>query len=200
MLLAELVDRVAKRTQTPKPVVDDVLRVALATIEESAAGGVSGDLAPLRRLAREQAEDTRGIPADGAPDLAAALTGARERGRALATRVLTRPEMLSSDSFAERIGVSRETVRQKLARHEVLGLAGAKRGWRFPSWQVSEDGQLLPGLPQLFAALGGHPWTVYRFLLQRHPELGGTTGLAALRQGRIEEVLEVAESTGHTMA
>lgn len=200
MLLAELVDRVAKSTRTPKPVVDDVLRAALATIEESAAGGVSGDVAPLRRLGLETGDDARGTPTDTPPELPAALAEARERGRALAARLLAGPEMLSSDAFAERIGVSRETVRQKLARHEVLGLAGAKRGWRFPSWQVSEDGQLLPGLPRLFSVLGGHPWTVYRFLLQRHPELEGATALDALRQGRIEEVLQVAEGTGRTMA
>ena len=52
MLLAELVDRVAKSTRTPKPVVDDVLRAALATIEESAAGGVSGDVAATSLVAQ----------------------------------------------------------------------------------------------------------------------------------------------------
>jgi hypothetical protein len=200
MLLAELVDRVAKSTRTPKPVVDDVLRAALATIEESAPGGVSGEVAPLRRIEHAREVASRATPADGPPELPAALAEARERGRALAARLLAGPEMLSSDAFAERIGVSRETVRQKLARHEVLGLAGAKRGWRFPSWQVSEDGQLLPGLPRLFAVLGGHPWTVYRFLLQHHPALDGATALDALRRGRIAEVLQAAASTGRRMA
>lgn len=199
MLLAELVDRVAKRTNRPKPVVDDVLRAALATIEGAAGDRPSAALAGLGRLEAWPSEEGGG-PADAPPDLAAALAEARERGRALAARVLAGPEMLSSDEFAARIGVSRETVRQKLARHEALGRAGAKRGWRLPAWQVTEEGRLLPGLPRLFAALGGHPWTVYRFLLQHHPELGGATALAALREGRTEDVVRVAEATGCTMA
>ena len=145
-----------------------------------------------------------GPSASGAPDgpseLETALAEARDRGRGLAAEILSRPEMLSSDAFARRIGVTRETVRQKLARHEVLGLSGAKRGMRFPAWQIMDDGRLLPRLPELFARLG-QPWTVYRFLVQQHhPDLGGRTGLAALVDGDTEAVLAAAEASISTMA
>jgi hypothetical protein len=132
-------------------------------------------------------------------DLEAALNEARARGRRLAAQILAGPEMLSSESFAQRIGVTRETVRRKLSRREVLGLSGAKRGWRFPAWQVLEDGRLLTELSRLFELLDDNPWTVYRFLLQPHPELAGRTALAALRTGEVDAVLGLAESTGHTM-
>lgn len=137
---------------------------------------------------------------DDHSELETALAEARDRGRELAAEILSRPEMLSSDAFARRIGVTRETVRQKLARHEILGLSGAKRGMRFPAWQVMGDGRLLPRLPELFARLG-QAWTVYRFLVQhRHPELGGRTGLAAIRDGDIDAVLAAAEASISTMA
>lgn len=132
-------------------------------------------------------------------DLEEALAQARSRGGELAAEILSRPEMLSSDAFARRIGVTRETVRQKLARHEVLGLSGAKRGLRFPSWQVMEDGRLLPRLPDLFVRLG-QPWTVYRFLVQQHhPELGGRTGLVALKDGDVDAMLAAADAATSTM-
>ncbi len=48
--------------------------------------------------------------------------------------------MLSASDFAKFISVSREAVRAKHQRPEVLGLKGAKRGLRFPRWQVTSNG------------------------------------------------------------
>jgi hypothetical protein len=88
-----------------------------------------------------------------------------------------------------------EAVRAKHQRNEVLGLKGAKRGLRFPKWQITSNGGLLPELPQIFDALGGDSWTVYRFLTQHHPELEGETALSALHRGKVEKVLAAAENT-----
>ncbi|MBR1040709.1 hypothetical protein JQ593_18055 [Bradyrhizobium viridifuturi] len=136
------------------------------------------------------------VMADPSDDLDAALAAARRRGSARATEILNSPDMLSADAFADEIGATRETVHKKRRRHEVLGLEGPKRGVRFPKWQVSASGELIPGLPQLFEALGGHPWSVYRFLLEEHGELAGRTGLEALRAGQVADVLAAAESVG----
>ena len=130
-----------------------------------------------------------------APDeLDMALSAAKTRGAARVADILNGADMLTADAFAEEIGATRETVHKKRRRHEVLGLEGPKRGVRFPKWQLNRSGELLVGLPLLFEALGEHPWTVYRFLLQAHPELDGATGLEALRAGRIEDVIGVAGS------
>ncbi|MCI4679064.1 hypothetical protein K9U39_17595 [Rhodoblastus acidophilus] len=133
-------------------------------------------------------------PAGNALDTA--LAAARTRGAARAADILNGEDMLTADAFAEEIGATRETVHKKRRRHEVLGLEGPKRGIRFPKWQVSRSGELLPGLPLLFRSLGDHPWAVYRFLLQEHAELGGGTALEALRRGRVEDVIAVAGSIG----
>jgi hypothetical protein len=125
-----------------------------------------------------------------------ALAAARQRGSARVAEILNGTDMLSADAFAEEIGATRETVHKKRRRHEVLGLEGPKRGVRFPKWQVSESGGLIPSLPQLFQALGDRPWTIYRFLLEEHGELDGRTGLEALRAGRIADVMATAETIG----
>jgi len=122
------------------------------------------------------------------------LQAARKRGQERIADILNSEEMLSADAFADEIGATRETVNNKRKRHEILGLDGPKRGIRFPRWQLSDAGELLPGLPALFQALGGHPWAVYRFLLMRHPELGGKRGLDAMRSRHAAEAVEVAKS------
>jgi hypothetical protein len=134
------------------------------------------------------------VPASDALDVA--LAAARTRGAARVADILNGKDMLSADAFAEEIGATRETVHKKRRRHEVLGLDGPKRGVRFPKWQLSSSGELLPSLPALFQTLGEHPWAIYRFLLQEHSELDGSTALDALRQGRVKEVLAVAEALG----
>lgn len=130
-----------------------------------------------------------------APELAPALDAAKRRGDALKRSLLAAPDMLSTAEMAERLGMSEEGVRLKRKRHEVLGLELAKRGIRYPSWQVLNDRTLLPGLPRLFQILGDSPWTIYRFLLQHHAELGGVCGIDALRQGRVEDVLAASENS-----
>lgn len=131
--------------------------------------------------------------AAGADDLDLALAEARTRGAARAADILSGPDMLSADAFARLIGVTREAVRQKAMRREALGLQGAKRGVRYPAWQVTRDGGLLPELPQLFTVLGDSPWAVYRFLTQPNPAFKGAPPLETLKAGVVKPVLEAAE-------
>jgi hypothetical protein len=86
------------------------------------------------------------------------------------------------------------TVNTKRQSNQLLALDGAKRGYRFPAWQVGDDGKPFAALPGLFERLGGGAWAVYRFLVQHHPELEGLTGREALRRGRTASALDVAES------
>lgn len=126
----------------------------------------------------------------------AALKRAYTRGAVAAAEILAGPDMLSSDAIAERLGLSREAVNQKRRRGELLGLEGVKRGVRFPAWQLGPDGLPLPALRDLRAALGA-PWAVFRFLRQRHPELGMSTGLAAVSDPRrIAGALRIARNIG----
>jgi hypothetical protein len=125
--------------------------------------------------------------------LQAALQAARERGRLRSTEILDREDMLTAAQFAARLGVSRVTVNARRQRRELLGLDGAKRGFRFPAWQVGDDGKPIEALPKLFELLGDSPWGVYRFLTQRHAALDGATAKDALAQGQTARVLQAAE-------
>jgi hypothetical protein len=131
------------------------------------------------------------VPAEPSP-LTGAVSRAIKRGAIKIADILRGDDMLTARDFGPLIGASHETVNIKRKRHEVLGLEGATRGVKYPRWQVTDAGLPLPGLQNLFEALGAEPWTVFRFLKTRHSELGGQTALDALKAGRIEAVLDVA--------
>jgi hypothetical protein len=122
------------------------------------------------------------------------LAAARARGAAVQKELLADPEMLNTAGIANLLGMSEEGVRLKRKRHEILGLEFAKRGIRYPAWQVLEGRQLVPALPRLFAMLGDDPWRLFRFLQQHHGELGGDRALEALRHGKVNGVLAAAEN------
>jgi hypothetical protein len=134
-------------------------------------------------------------PQDVDPELAAALTAARERGRLAVARIVAGPDMLNADAMADRLGVSRMTVNTWRDKGVLLGLAGPKRGFRFPDWQLDDAGRPYAELATLHDLLGD-PWAVYRFLVQPHGELDGATGLQALQDGRGSAALVAAESIG----
>jgi hypothetical protein len=142
---------------------------------------------------------------DAAPEVAnvdrdRALAAARERGRRRVAEILSDPDMLSADNLARLLGTTRATINTKRQNRQLLGLEGATRGFRFPSWQIGEDGKPFAALPTLFDRLGDSPWAVYRFLVQSHSELDGETGRDALRNGRTADVIEAAESVAETFA
>jgi hypothetical protein len=129
------------------------------------------------------------------PDgLDAALSAAKKRGETKVAEILKGDDMLTASEFGALIGASHETVNVKRRRGELLGLQAATRAVRYPAWQVTETGQLLPGLSSLFDMLGQQPWTVYRFLRSAHAELDGRTALDALKAGEEKAVLNVARN------
>ncbi|MCO5073808.1 MAG: XRE family transcriptional regulator [Rhizobiaceae bacterium] len=125
-------------------------------------------------------------------ELEAALTAARERGRRRVAEIVAGEDMLSADAFATLLGTSRVTVNAKRQSGQVLGIDGAKRGFRFPVWQLDKDGRPFAVLPALHAVLG-NAWAVYRFLVSRHGALDGRTALQSLQQGDDAAVLAAAE-------
>jgi hypothetical protein len=91
--------------------------------------------------------------------------------------------------------MSEEERGLKRKSHEILGLEFAEHGVHYPSWQLLENQRLLPDLARIFSILGDRPWAVYRFLLQRHSELGGARAVDALKRGGFDGVLAAAQNT-----
>lgn len=127
--------------------------------------------------------------------LEAALDAARERGRIRAAEILAQDDMLTGQELGKRLGMSRMAVNTKRQNGQLLGLAGAKRGFRYPFWQLNAEGKPYAELETLHKKLGG-PWEVYRFLVQRHPELEGLTGRQAFERKKAKAALKVADSVG----
>lgn len=127
------------------------------------------------------------------PTVARAMERAEERGKHVVARILSQPDMLSSDDMKELLGVSRQTVNEQRKTGRLLGLQGDKRQFRYPRWQIGDDGRPFAEIEKLFAILDG-PWAVYNFLLREHPELDGLSGIDALRMGRGEMAIMAAES------
>ncbi len=164
------------------------------------------DVAPKGALKiREIDSQANTTPVEASPqsrsaNLDRALAAARERGRRRVAEILNDPDMLSADNLARMLGTTRATINTKRQNHQLLALDGATRGFRFPSWQIGEDGKPFAAMPQLFERLGGSPWAVYRFLVQSHSELDGETGRDALRRGRSAEVIDTAASVADAFA
>lgn len=142
-----------------------------------------------------EVEDAFPVEEISKPDeeLSAALAAARERGRRRVAEILGDDDMLSADAFSDLLGVSRVTVNTKRQSGQVLGLDGAKRGFRFPVWQLDDDGRPYAALPKLHEILAG-AWAVYRFLVSPHGAFDGRTGLDALKRRRDADAIAAAES------
>ena len=89
----------------------------------------------------EAAETKTGTSHRQEADLKDAPVAARERGRIRAADILNGEDMLSAEAFAELPGSTRVTVNTKRQQRQVLLLEGAKRGFRFPVWQVGSNGK-----------------------------------------------------------
>ena len=150
-------------------------------------------ISELRPAPAESATTALEVVTARSPEAEGALERARERGRHRVAEILERPEMLNAETLGARLGLSRVAVNDRRQKYEVLGLEGAKRGVRYPEWQIGEDGKPFDALPALFERLGESPWAVYRFLVQHHSELEGRTAIEALRQGDAPTVLDAAE-------
>jgi hypothetical protein len=128
------------------PIIDDPARV-LSADEIAALVAVKADLAR-----RGERESDPVVPAAAA--YAALLADA-----------------LSVAEVATRLGIDASRVRHRLAKRQLIGIRRA-RGWLLPAYQFGADGQLLPGIERVAAALAGsHPVVVARFLSTSQPDL-----------------------------
>lgn len=106
--------------------------------------------------------------------------------------ILKRPDMVTAEQMAERIGTTKETVNQWRKSCRIIGVAGAKRGFRYPLQQLNQFGQPYEAIPHILKKVDSDHWSAWRFLLERVPELGmtGFEALAHSKTGRLLAVLE----------
>jgi len=135
--------------------------------------------------------DALGISSDAAEKK---LHDARLRGLARMAQLRKAAEpCLESGQVCGLLGVSRETVRKKVDRKQLLALP--KGGDRvFPAFQF-KDGGVVPGLSDALVALAtDSPFVALSFLLSRGPDFNGRTAIEALQAGDREAVVLQAKS------
>ena len=120
---------------------------------------------------------------------------ARLRGlaRVAELRRLAEP-YLETGQVCDLLGVSRETIRKKIERRQLLALPKGSEDRAFPAFQF-KDGAVVAGLKEVLEALpADSPFVALAFLLSRSPFFGNKTAIEALRSGKIKEVVAEARS------
>ena len=165
-----------------------VLRTGSAGLEPLQTS--TNEVAFLLQAAR-LAIDALGISADAAEKK---LHDARLRGLARMAQLRKAAEpCLESGQVCGLLGVSRETVRKKVDRKQLLALP--KGGDRvFPALEF-KDRKVVPGLSDALAAREtDSPFVALSFLLSRSPAFDHLTAMQALQAGDREAVIVEARS------
>ncbi len=190
----------ATATRIPDAAVQQMLERGTRTLNKVLTKAGYGSLGPLRTTTNEVgylmaavrlAIEAVGIPGDVTEKR---LHDARLRGLARMAELRKAAEpLLETGEVCALLGVSRETIRKKVDRRQLLALP--KGGDRvFPAFQF-KDGQVLPGLAEVLGLLDtDSPFAALSFLLSTSPSFDGKSASELLQSGDLEPVL--AEARG----
>jgi len=130
----------------------------------------------------------------GADEAERDFNEARLRGlaRVAELRKMAEP-CLETGAVCDLLGVSRETIRKKLERKQLLALPKGSEDRVFPVFQF-QGGKVLPGVDQVLEVLDTDPFVALSFFLSRSPFFGNKSAADALKAGMIEEVVTEAGS------
>ncbi len=137
-----------------------------------------------------------------------AFTGSRREEKlanAMARGVSVREKMateeggsMSTEETARVLGMVKQSVLNLYHQGKLLGWRSEKQGAvRFPVWQF-RDGRRLPGIKQVLAKLSASgildEWGKIGFFLQQHRLSDSRRPLDLLREGKVDQVLHIAEA------
>ena len=175
---------------------------------DGAMGFLAGEFPALSRSARDfvrhRPRDAR-LAVAVALEAAAAQCEAEDRGAADEVPEGLRPfilrrgggeDIIGVSEAAARLGVSRTTVYDWVARGTLLAWKSTRRGLSIPSAQILGRGKVVPGLAEVVEAVGD-PELTWAFLTRDWPFADAAAApLELLRAGRVEEVLGAAPGFG----
>lgn len=126
---------------------------------------------------------------------------AMARGAAVKQELLTSGGGgLTSSQVAGAMGITRQAVDKRRARHALLAVPDGSRDYLYPACQFTSDG-VIPGLEKVLRAFQlRSPWTQLSVLLASAPALGGKTILEVLKSGAVEKAIALAASFGEQAA
>jgi hypothetical protein len=174
-------------------------------------GTASGAIAELSELIKEKRP--AGVPAsdflktlfETCVDQITTNPSENEAKKIVLTRgILARKELelaeggsLSAEEFASALGRTRQGVDYLRREGLILAWRTTQRKWRYPAWQLTAAGRLLPGLRECLKALDTRSeWEPVIFFLFQWESLGGKRPLDLLRAGRVKETVAAAQRHG----
>ncbi len=125
------------------------------------------------------------------------LAEARLRGIEARKRLLeAEGGSLRAQVVASLLNISRQAAYKRYRAGRLIAVDCGRHGFAFPAWQFVPGG-ILPGLEEALVPLADFdPWMKLAFFLEANAVTGGKSPLAALRQGKLQDVLRAAELHG----
>jgi hypothetical protein len=122
----------------------------------------------------------------------------------LARGILARKELelaeggsLSAEELASALGRTRQGIDYLRREGLIVAWRTTQGKWRYPAWQLTSQGGLLPGVRECLKALATHSeWEPMIFFLSPRESLQGKRPLDLLRAGRLEEAVAAAQRHG----
>lgn len=152
----------------------------LSVLEQQILRSVS---VKVRARLRKAAEDQVGPEAFGDPEVIAdAMVAALPLGHPFDEAA---GPFYDTAGLARWLGISRQAIHQRAARHAILGCPLADDTAVYPAWQFLDNGATLPGLTTVLTALagGGDPWMAALWLGAPNDALDGATPADWLSDG-----------------
>jgi hypothetical protein len=154
----------------------------------NAAGATSDYLALVNAL---QQPEIAAIFQEDDPLLPARLRGLEARQQILEAEGGT----MTVSEVASLLGITRQAVEKRRKAGKLIALSLGKRGYAYPRWQFSSDGDLLPGLEDVFGDLEEHsPMARTIFMLNPTIRLDGERPLDVIRRGQIDDARRAAQT------
>lgn len=95
--------------------------------------------------------------------------------------------------------VTRQAISERIRKGELVAYRTGGGQYVLPKWQFRREGGVIEGLPEVLAAIrqtipAASQLTPFAFLLQADPVTGNRPPLEALRQGKLQQVLDAVRA------
>lgn len=184
--------RLEEQTRLIEQTRESVRATMTQTVQSIVAATMASDLPD------EESDDVRPELRKGTVE--EMLTSSRARGEMLYNSLKNDPEMVTAEVFADRLGVTPQTIHNRRRAGELIGLTqGGRKVW-FPLVQLDPDGRPLEGLKDILEACDRSEWAVYRFLSSSHQALNQRLGRDVLISKELSSALVFLRCSKDTFA
>jgi hypothetical protein len=106
-------------------------------------------------------------------------------------------DSLTASQVAELLGTTRQTPHDRVTKCSLIAVLD-KGMWKFPIWQFDPQGPdgVIEGLPPVLRVMSGSNFAKLSWLVSPNSNLNKLTPVEALKQGKLERVIQEAQAIG----